>query len=134
MKKITKLKSLSNILFLDQIPNSKIISLYKKCFCGIVSLDQLHKTHNIPGKLISYLHGGLHVFALVNSGNDLIDLINKNEIGLAIDNHDPVFISKMIYKLSQKDLYQEKYRERSKIIADKIFNTKNIANQIINNF
>ncbi len=134
MKKITKLKSLSNILFLDQIPNSKIISLYKKCFCGIVSLDQLHKTHNIPGKLISYLHGGLHVFALVNSGNDLIDLVNKNEIGLAIDNHDPVFISKMIYKLSQKDLYQEKYRERSKIIADKFFNTKNIANQIINNF
>jgi len=134
MKKITKKKSLTNILFLDQIPNSKIICLYSKCFCGIVSLDKLHKTHNIPGKLISYLHGGLHVFALVNSGNDIIDLFKKYKIGLATDNHDPIFISNMIYKLSQKDLYQEKYGERSKIIANKFFNTKKIANQIINYF
>ena len=134
MKKLTRKKSLTNILFLDQIPNSKIISLYKKCFCGIVSLDQMHKTHNIPGKFISYLHGGLNVFALVNSGNDLIDFVNKNRIGLATDNYDPIYISEIIYKLSQEKLYLEKHRKKSKMIADKFFNTKKIANQIISNF
>ena len=40
----------------------------------------------------------------------------------------------MIYKLSQEKLYLEKYRKKSKMIANKFFNTKKIADQIISNF
>ena len=72
MRNIASEKSISNVLFYDQIENKKIMSLYRQCHYGIVILDRRHKTHNIPGKLLSYLHAGLPVFALVNPKNDLI--------------------------------------------------------------
>ena len=79
---------LQNIFFEDEIPSSQIFDLYSKCFCGLVVLDQRHKTHNIPGKLLSYLRAGLPVFAIVNEKNDLINLVNNKHVGFATDNFD----------------------------------------------
>jgi hypothetical protein len=50
---------------------------------GLISLDYRHTTHNIPGKFLSYLQSGLPVIASINSGNDLVDLINSSNIGYA---------------------------------------------------
>ena len=50
---------------------------------GIVSLDMKHETHNIPGKLLSYLQAGLPIFALVNQGNDILKINKLHNIGIA---------------------------------------------------
>ena len=50
----------------------------------MLSLDIRHKTHNIPGKFLSYIASGLPVLASVNPGNDLIDLIEKSNTGRVI--------------------------------------------------
>lgn len=133
MKKLTKEMSLSNVLFEDQIDNSQIINLYKQCHFGIVVLDKRHKTHNIPGKFISYIHSGLPVFALVNPKNDLISFINKSRIGFATDQFSEDLIKEHILKLSNNNS-NSNFKENCKRIANKFFNTKNIANQILEKF
>lgn len=77
--------SISNALIFDEIKNSEIPNLYKQCNFGLVFLDQRHKTNNIPGKFISYIHHGLPVAAFINEGNDLFDLIKNKRLGVAFE-------------------------------------------------
>lgn len=81
-------RSLDNILFFDQIDADEIPSLYNQCYAGMLSLDVRHKTHNIPGKFLSYIASGLPVLASVNPGNDLISLINQSATGRVICDAD----------------------------------------------
>lgn len=83
LEKMANKLNLDNILFLDEIKSSEIPGLYKQCAVGIVSLDKRHVTHNIPGKFLSYMDAGLPVLALVNKGNDLIELVNQQQVGFA---------------------------------------------------
>ena len=61
----------------------EVAALYAQCHIGLIVLDPRHTTHNIPGKFMSYLGAGLPTFALVNPGNDLLELINENKVGVA---------------------------------------------------
>lgn len=75
---------LPNVLFCDEIDSEEIPGLYAQCQVGLVALDPRHKSHNIPGKFLSYMQAGLPVLACVNAGNDLIELINASEVGAVI--------------------------------------------------
>ncbi|CAM8354234.1 glycosyltransferase family 4 protein [Candidatus Methylopumilus planktonicus] len=74
-------RSLSNVLFFDEIDPTEIPGLYKQCHVGIVALDARHKTHNIPGKFLSYMQAGLPVLASINPGNDLEEIILTEKVG-----------------------------------------------------
>ena len=134
MQKISKEKKLKNVLFLKQISNSQIINLYKQCFYGVVILDRRHTTHNIPGKMLSYLHAGLPIFAIVNRNNDLISFINKNNIGFASMSFNENNLKNKIIKLSNNDNLDKELNNRCIMTANKYFNTKKIALQIIKRF
>jgi glycosyltransferase involved in cell wall biosynthesis len=72
---------LGNVEFYDEIDPSEVPGLLSKCHVGIVALDLRHRTHNIPGKFLTYLFAGLPVLARINPGNDLEALINKEGVG-----------------------------------------------------
>lgn len=55
--------------------------LLSQCHVGLILLDPRLKTHNIPGKLISYMQAGLPILARINEGNDLRNIIIENGIG-----------------------------------------------------
>jgi len=74
-------RKLDNVLFFDEIDPAEIPGLYQQCHAGIVALDRRHKTHNIPGKFLSYMQSGLPVLASINAGNDLAALISGERIG-----------------------------------------------------
>ena len=76
-----KARELDNVVFNDEIDPTEIPGLYSQCHFGIVALDFHHKTHNIPGKFLSYMQSGLPVLAIINPGNDLADLIVREGIG-----------------------------------------------------
>lgn len=79
---------LDNVLFHDEIDSEEISSLYKQCHVGIVALDRRHKTHNIPGKFLTYMQAGLPVFAVINPGNDLENLIKNAGVGRVCTSDD----------------------------------------------
>lgn len=80
-------RRLDNVLFFDEISPDEIMDLYGQCSAGIVSLDYRHKSHNIPGKFLTYMQGGLPVLANVNAGNDLAGIIRDERVGTACESN-----------------------------------------------
>jgi glycosyltransferase involved in cell wall biosynthesis len=76
-----KVRELDNVLFFDEIDPDEIPGLYAQCHVGLVALDPRHKTHNIPGKFLSYMQSSLPVLASINNGNDLVGLIRETDVG-----------------------------------------------------
>jgi glycosyltransferase involved in cell wall biosynthesis len=74
-------RSLDNVLFFDEIHPDEIPGLYSQCTIGLVALDPRHKSHNIPGKFLTYMQAGLPVLARINADNDLVRLIQENNVG-----------------------------------------------------
>ncbi len=74
-------RQLDNVIFFDEIHPDEIPDLYAQCSAGIVALDPRHKSHNIPGKFLTYMQSGLPVLANVNAGNDLASLIRDEQVG-----------------------------------------------------
>jgi glycosyltransferase involved in cell wall biosynthesis len=74
-------RRLENVIFFDEIDPDEIPGLYAQCHVGLVALDPRHKTHNIPGKFLSYMQAGLPVLASINPGNDLVGLISEKQVG-----------------------------------------------------
>jgi len=74
-------RRLDNVMFHDEIHPDEIPGLYVQCDVGLVALDRRHKTHNIPGKFLTYMQSGLPVLANINPGNDLAGLIEQENVG-----------------------------------------------------
>ncbi len=81
LKNSAKDRKLDNVLFYDEIHPDEIPDLYSQCIAGIVALDPRHKSHNIPGKFLTYMQSGLPVLANVNRGNDLAQMIRIENVG-----------------------------------------------------
>jgi glycosyltransferase involved in cell wall biosynthesis len=80
---------LEHVMFVDEVASQEIPAILAQCSVGLIALDPRHTTHNIPGKLLSYLHAGLPVLARVNPGNDLACLIEGENIGSVSTTADP---------------------------------------------
>jgi glycosyltransferase involved in cell wall biosynthesis len=74
-------RGLDNVAFHDEIDPIEIPGLYAQCQIGLVCLDPRHKTHNIPGKFLSYMQAGMPVLASINPGNDLEGMILRAAVG-----------------------------------------------------
>lgn len=102
LKLITQTRQLDNVLFFDEIHPDEIPNLYAQCKVGIVALDARHRSHNIPGKFLTYMQNGLPVLANVNAGNDLARLIRNEQVGQVCDNN----LVDELLKLANTLLYQ----------------------------
>ena len=81
LKSSAKDRKLDNVLFYGEIHPDEIPDLYAQCSAGIVALDPRHKSHNFPGKFLTYIQSGLPVLANVNAGNDLAQMIRNEQVG-----------------------------------------------------
>ncbi len=78
---VAKERRLKNVLFQDEIHPDEIPGLYAQCHIGLVALDSRHKSHNTPGKFLTYMQSGLPVLANINAGNDLVQMIKDERVG-----------------------------------------------------
>ena len=88
LNRSAKDRKLDNALFYDEIHPDEIPDLYSQCSAGIVALDPRHKSHNIPGKFLTYMQSGLPVLANVNSGNDLAQMIRDEQVGQVCESNE----------------------------------------------
>ena len=124
-------RKMQNILFFDEIDPSEIPGLYEQCTVGLLALHPAHKTNNIPGKFISYMRAGLPVAAIVNRGNDIVDIINTESVGFVSTNYSvPDFINQLeslIYKVALDD----EVALRCRHLHNKMFSSENAAKVIV---
>ena len=99
LKQKSKELKLDNVLFENEVHPDEIPDLYRQCAIGLVSLDPRHKTHNIPGKFLSYMQAGLPVLANVNAGNDISKVISVESVGVVSESNDVKDLQHLAEKL-----------------------------------
>ena len=123
---------LRNTIFFDEMSSEELAGLYAQCHASLLSLDSKHKTHNIPGKFISYMQHGLPVLALINCGNDLFEIIEKYSVGAAIEASNESLEDSAIDSLHR--ILSHPMADNCKNLACLMFDPKLASTQIINCF
>jgi glycosyltransferase involved in cell wall biosynthesis len=127
-------RGLENVVFFDEIPPDEIPGLYAQCHVGLVALDPRHKTHNIPGKFLSYLQAGLPVLATVNHGNDLVTLIETSGVGRVCTDASAATLKRLAEELIDELGPSSPLSARCKALAARMFSPDVAARQIVKAF
>lgn len=125
-------RQLDNVLFYDEINPDEIPALFSQCSAGIVSLDPRHKTHNIPGKFLTYIQNGLPVLANLNVGNDLAELIRKEKVGLVTESNQLDDLVSLTHTLlTQISDEAADLSNRCKALFEREFTVRNSVRRIV---
>lgn len=132
LKSIAEERQLNNVLFYDEIHPDEIPDLYAQCSAGIVALDSKHKSHNIPGKFLTYMQSGLPVLANVNAGNDLAQIIRDEQVGQVCESNQVDQLLEMTDKLlAQIDSQADDLQHRCRCLFDREFAVDKTVRQIV---
>ena len=127
----TNKRKLNNVLFHDELPSSEIPGLFLQCHFGLVALDQRHKTHNIPGKFLSYMQAGLPVLATINQGNDLNELIQSEGVGRVCTDNSVETLKQLAEELADEFSAGMSNTENCYSLSKKLFSPKTAVEQIV---
>ena len=131
LKRTAREKNLDNIIFFDEIAPEEIPDLYAQCSAGIVSLDSRHKSHNIPGKFLTYMQCGLPVLANVNLGNDLAEIIRDARVGQVCENNTIENLVQLALKLLEQIEQDVEIPARCRRLFQREFTVDKTVRQII---
>ena len=131
MKLQVQRNQLKNVLFFDEIDPDEISALYAQCHVGLVALDARHKSHNIPGKFLTYMQSGLPALAAVNKGNDLIDLIHRERVGRACASDDLDALYANAKALLHDIEVDTDFYARCRSLNERMFSAQAAAHQIV---
>jgi glycosyltransferase involved in cell wall biosynthesis len=124
-------RELNNVLFFGEIDSSEIPGLLAQCHVGLVALHPDHKTHNIPGKFVSYVRYGLPVLARVNGGTDLERLIEEQGVGRVYVGDSVVELKRLAEELADNDALRGSMSERGRQLGNSMFSPVTAARQIV---
>jgi glycosyltransferase involved in cell wall biosynthesis len=126
-----KARGLGNVMFHDEIDPSEIPGLYAQCHVGIVALDPRHKTHNIPGKFLTYMQAGLPVLASINPGNDLTGLIQSEGVGRVCTDQSVETLQRLAVELLDEVATDAGMTTRCRALSAKLFSPDAAVKQIV---
>lgn len=122
---------LTNVVFHEEIDSQEITGLYAQCHVGLVALDQRHQTHNIPGKFLSYMQGGLPVLASINAGNDLAAMVDSAGVGCVCVDGSPESLRRMAISLVSQVAEDPAIRVRCRALSQRLFSPQFAVEQIL---
>ncbi len=131
MKAFREQEALGNVEFLDEIESTEIPGLLQQCHVGLIALDPRHTTHNIPGKLITYLQAGLPVLACINSGNDLQPLIDDEGIGHVCTGDHQDQLQQFAEELAADPTLRTRMGDTGRLLAERAFSPTTVVAQVI---
>ena len=126
-----KARGLDNVLFHDEIDPDEIPGLYAQCDVGLVALHPKHKTHNIPGKFLTYMQSGLPVLAKINEGNDLVELIREEQVGAVATGDSVEMLAREAEALIDACAGDRDLPGRCKALYQRVFSPERTVGQIV---
>lgn len=123
-------RGLGNVVFYDEIEPEEIPGLYAQCHAGIVALDPRHKTHNVPGKFLTYMQAGLPVLASINPGNDLVQLIERERVGQVCTDQSVESLDRLVGRLVDEIKADTGLSARCKALSARLFAPEAVVRQI----
>jgi glycosyltransferase involved in cell wall biosynthesis len=131
LKTEAQLRKLNNVVFFEEIDPDEIPDLYAQCDVGIVALDSRHKSHNIPGKFLTYMQSGLPVLANINVGNDLAYMIRAERVGQVCETNSVCELLQLTEKLLNQIQTDSDLSTRCTILFEREFAVKKTVEQIV---
>jgi len=131
LKAAAQARQLDNVLFFDEIDPDEIPDLYAQCDAGIVALDPRHKSHNIPGKFLTYMQSGLPVLANINAGNDLAEMIRDERVGQVCETNQVDELQQLTEKLLDQIETDSGLSARCTALFEREFAVENTVKQIV---
>ena len=131
LKAETQLRQLDNVVFFDEIDPDEISDLYAQCDVGVVALDSRHKSHNIPGKFLTYMQSGLPVLANINAGNDLAQMIRDERVGQVCETNRLDELLLLTEKLLDHIQADSSLSARCTALFEREFAVENTVKQIV---
>lgn len=130
LKALAAEQALDNVAFHDEIEPKEIPGLLAQVHVGLVMLDPRHKTHNVPGKFITYMQAGLPVLARINQGNDLAKLISEERVGRAyVGSSVDDFCGAAIAVCDAPD--KDEMAIRARALSDRLYSSKAAVEHIV---
>lgn len=123
--------SLDNILFYDEVDSKELPSLLAMCHVGLLALDPRHKSHNIPGKFLTYMQAGLPVLARINTGTDLLELIENEGVGRVYTGSSIDEFQNIAQNFVDNKVEMDLMSERCRSLNQSMFSSSHAAKQII---
>jgi glycosyltransferase involved in cell wall biosynthesis len=120
-------RGLDNVMFFDEIDPDEIPGLYAQCHAGLVALDPRHKSHNIPGKFLSYMQSALPVLASINPGNDLVGMITEKRVGAVATDASPDSLATLATELMSQLEQDPLIKRRCQRLAKEMFSAEAAA-------
>ena len=131
LKADAQLRQLKNVVFFDEIDPDEISDLCAQCDAGIVALDHRHKSHNIPGKFLTYMQNGLPVLANINMGNDLARMIKNKHVGQVCETNQVNDLLQLTEKLLHQIETDSTLSGRCRALFESDFSVENTVKQIV---
>jgi len=131
LREDVKKRGLNNVVLHDELEPAEIPGLYAQCHVGIVALDARHKTHNIPGKFLSYMQGCLPVLACINPGNDLAELIEREGVGRVCTDHSVDTLQCLAEELVDEVARGMSVSAHCRALSARLFSPEVVVKQIV---
>ena len=81
LESIAKEKSLTNIRFIDFMPQQDYLNFVKSVDLGLVTINERYRVPTCPSKAVSYMSLGIPVFAMINPNSDYGQVIENAGAG-----------------------------------------------------
>lgn len=81
MVKIAQEKQLTNLKFVDYLPQADYLNVVRSVDLGLVSINERYEVPTCPSKAVSYMSMGIPVLAMINPNSDYGEMIENAGAG-----------------------------------------------------
>jgi glycosyltransferase involved in cell wall biosynthesis len=127
-------ENLTNIQILSAVPEEQYMAMLSEADVGLISLDGRLRTHNVPGKMLGYMKCGKPVLASVSSGNDLFEILEKNQAGFCLLNGDDDGLCAAALRLANDRELRISMGKNSYRMMERLFSVDATVQQIMKHF
>ena len=133
-KKLIELKHLNNIAMLDPVDHEEYLSMLSEFDVGLISLDRRLRSHNFPGKMMSYMYHAKPILASINIGNDLKEMLEDNKAGLVCINGEDELFAAYAGRLVSDPNLRRQLGLNARTLLENTFSVSKAASQILSHF
>jgi O26-antigen biosynthesis N-acetyl-L-fucosamine transferase len=119
-----------NVQILPGVAQSEYLSLVSEFDVGLISLGARLTSHNIPGKMLSYLYWGMPVLASVNPGNDLFELLRDAGAGCCFVNGDDENLAAAALRFADNANLRTAMGRKARQLLEHTFSVQHAVDQI----
>jgi len=131
LKELAQEKQLDNCLFIDAVPKTTLAGYFQGADAGLMILDNVPAFYQgtSPNKFFDYLANGLAL--VTNYPGWVADIIEKEEIGLAVPPEQPELLADALVQLADDREQTRLFGERALEIGRRDFNRENLSARFV---